>query len=77
MGKDLNRHFSKEDIQMVKKRMKRCSKSLLIREMQTKTTVRYHLIPMRKVIIKNSQTINSGEGVEKMGSSYTVDRNVN
>ena len=77
MGKDLNRHFSKEDIQMVKKHMKRCSKSLLIREMQTKTTVRYHLIPMRKVIIKNSQTINSGEGVEKMGSSYTVDRNVN
>ena len=69
--------ISTEDTQMANRHMKRCSTLLIIREMQTKTTVRYHLIPMRKVIIKNSQTINSGEGVEKMGSSYTVDRNVN
>ena len=57
--------------------MKRCSTSLIFREMQIKTTMKYHFTPFRMAIIKKVQTINAGEGVKKREPSDTVGGNVN
>jgi len=77
VGKRPKQTFLQNDIQMANKHMNRCSTSLIIKEMHIKTTMRYHLTPVRLAIIKNSTNNNAGEGVEKRELSCTFGENLN
>ena len=76
-AKGINRHFPKEDKYVANKYMKKCSSSLLIREMQIKTTLRYHLIPVSMAIINKSEDKRCWRRYGEIGTFYIVGGSLN
>ena len=77
MGRGLKKIFSQRNIQMAHRYMRRCSRLLIIREMQVETTVRCHSSPVRVAVINKEQITSVGESVGKKEHSYTIGGNIN